>query len=346
MKEDSNSRFFKDVLKQPKYAWPTIILFLVSIIGWFLSLGIGLGFVLPFGLSGLNFLSTFTSTCSLFFSLPITVICFLLSTACSYAMFTVMHDAVHGAISSNKRLNNAIGAISAMWMGPTNNWHGFKLNHLTHHAHTNVKGVDPDMWASNHGFGGKKLLPLRWLTVDFAYLYKYIINLPNQKLSATIIDICYEISMISFLILMYNLGFTGLLMQYWIIPSRIAIMVLAYAFDYLPHSPHETTRHEDKFRTTAYISTPWYTRWLLSTVIFFQNYHVIHHLYPMVPYYRYCEVWELQKKKLLNENKIPVKHVLTILGEEDLPFDKRSFIEEDDEDENKNNNNDESKKTE
>lgn len=323
MKEDSN--FFKEILKKPTFAWPTLILFLISMLGWFLSLGVGLGYLLPFELSAIGH----SSTCSLFFSIPITVICFIISTLCSYAMFTVMHDAVHGAISTNKKLNNTIGAIASLWFGPTNNWHGFKYNHLTHHTHTNVKGIDPDMWASEHGFGGKLLMPLRWMTIDLNYLYYYIPYLFRQDIYTILVDVSFTVSMVLFVITMYNFGFFWVLMQYWIVPSRIAILILSYAFDYLPHSPHETTKHEDKFRTTAYISTPWYARWLLSTMIFFQNYHVIHHLYPMVPCYRYCEVWELQKRNLINEKKVPIKQVLSILGEEDLPIEQRIPVDDD-----------------
>jgi len=31
--------------------------------------------------------------------------------------------------------------------------------------------------------------------------------------------------------------------------------------------------------------------WLLTPVLLYQNYHLVHHLYPTVPFYRYISIW-------------------------------------------------------
>jgi fatty acid desaturase len=32
--------------------------------------------------------------------------------------------------------------------------------------------------------------------------------------------------------------------------------------------------------------------WLLTPLLTYQNYHLVHHLYPTVPFYRYRRLWE------------------------------------------------------
>jgi len=56
---------------------------------------------------------------------------------------SVMHDAIHGAYSSNKTLNKVVGEVINLIGGYSINW---KIQHnVLHHAFTNVHGVDEDI---------------------------------------------------------------------------------------------------------------------------------------------------------------------------------------------------------
>ena len=70
--------------------------------------------------------------------------------------------------------------------------------------------------------------------------------------------------------------------------------LLAFAFDYLPHRPHLIPARADRFRATHIISGRWLTLPLCC-----QNYHLVHHLYPAVPFYGYGRVWHDQRDELL-----------------------------------------------
>ncbi|MGB2401659.1 MAG: fatty acid desaturase [Porticoccaceae bacterium] len=35
--------------------------------------------------------------------------------------------------------------------------------------------------------------------------------------------------------------------------------------------------------------------WLLTPLSLSQNYHLVHHLYPTVPFYRYLKIWDARK---------------------------------------------------
>jgi beta-carotene hydroxylase len=72
--------------------------------------------------------------------------------------------------------------------------------------------------------------------------------------------------------------------------------MLAAAFDWLPHVPHEIESRTDRFRATSILIDPW-----LSPLYLWQNYDLIHHLYPALPFYRYTAVWRLDNERLLKQ---------------------------------------------
>lgn len=305
----------KNNYTRPEVAWPTLFLFFLSVSGSVLSIALGQGWLLPiqgFHYAGQNWIYTVLSTL-------LGVICFILSTLTSYAQFTVCHDAIHRAISKKyKLLNDVVGWISQAWLGPTSSWNAIRYNHLEHHAHTNDSEFDPDYWCSLKGPGGKYITPLRWLFVDVSYCHMYFIQgLQRKKWKTRMCSYAYEVAKIALIIALWKLGYGGMLWQYWILPSRLALFLLAYAFDFLPHYPHEITRKDNRYKTTAYLYIPWILRPLLSSLTFYQNYHIAHHLVPQVPFYEYKLVWNDMKEDLLNEGVI-VRDILPKLVEQKI----------------------------
>jgi len=76
--------------------------------------------------------------------------------------------------------------------------------------------------------------------------------------------------------------------------ERLAILFLAFAFDYVPHRPHAITAAEDRYRATSVVESA-----LLNVLLLGQNYHLVHHLYPGVPFYRYQSIWTRRRATLL-----------------------------------------------
>jgi fatty acid desaturase len=108
--------------------------------------------------------------------------------------------------------------------------------------------------------------------------------------------------------------YTITLLFYWVIPSRVAMFLLAAAFDFMPHYPHHITRKEDKYKTTSFITTTWYLKPILSLLIFYQNYHIAHHLNPVVPFYMYSTIWDQMKEKVLSQHEIEILKILPVLN--------------------------------
>ena len=77
-----------------------------------------------------------------------------------------------------------------------------------------------------------------------------------------------------------------------LVPTRLTAIFLALTFDFLPHYPHQAHAKDEPFRCT---SNRVGMEWLLTPVLLYQNYHLVHHLYPTVPFYRYLKVWKAKK---------------------------------------------------
>lgn len=210
----------------------------------------------------------------------------------SYSQFTVTHESVHGNISKNKYINNIIGFISSFSLGPAGNWFGFREHHLAHHLMTNDPVHDPDMWCSSQGYGGEKYLVIRWATLDFYYIYIYIKQIGKYSLTTNALTILNYL--LGLWLLTTSIRYFGVVnvFQYWVIPSRIAITLLAFAFDYLPHYPHDIKKDDDRYKTTSYIACPWIIKLILSPISFYQDHHIIHHQNPSIPFYLYRSAWE------------------------------------------------------
>lgn len=209
-----------------------------------------------------------------------------------YASFTVMHDAGHGGIikseSALKPIESLLGwaASLPLLIAP---YGLFKRIHDRHHAFTNDPERDPDQFVLSGTVAG---VLLNCLYVPFHYYVLAFTQLKN-------INVIRQTYRSSFIYLFVTIGSLVLLVfnGYWlevlclaIVPNLVAVFMLAMFFDYIPHHPHKS---RDRFRDTRI-----YPGKLLNLVLLGQNYHLIHHMYPRLPWYQYRKVFELIKPYL------------------------------------------------
>jgi fatty acid desaturase len=74
----------------------------------------------------------------------------------------------------------------------------------------------------------------------------------------------------------------------WLLPTRISSALFVIMFVFLPHAPFFATAKEDEYQASN-IRVGW--EWLLTPLMAYQNFHLAHHLYPRVPFYRLSMVW-------------------------------------------------------
>jgi beta-carotene hydroxylase len=69
------------------------------------------------------------------------------------------------------------------------------------------------------------------------------------------------------------------LMVLWVLPLLLTLHFLVYTFDFLPHHPHDSTERLYNARV--------YGGRLMAILHLNQNYHLIHHLWPKIPWFLY-----------------------------------------------------------
>ncbi len=212
---------------------------------------------------------------------------FLCNFVSLYVLGTVIHDASHGVAHRNRTVNAAIGHVSAVLQGFV--FPVFTRVHLQHHAHVNDHDNDPDHYVSTGG-------PLWLIAVRFFYHEVFFFQrrlwrgfeLWEWGISRSIV--------VLILIAGYEFGFLNYILNYWLLPTAIMGLLLGLFFDYLPHRPFEERSRWKNARV--------YPSWILNVLLLGQNYHLIHHLWPSVPWYHYRTAYH-QMKHLLDANGSP-----------------------------------------
>jgi fatty acid desaturase len=210
----------------------------------------------------------------------------------SYILFTPLHEACHenisGSIKKYKKIESIIGYISGYTlMAP---FSVLKLQHLRHHAATNIKHKDPDYFmASDNIVIAILKVPVIYLVAYYNIFKQGAYKKKNIFITSNIMNLIF---VSSFTILAIKFGAIYPLMI-WAIPALMGLGILSMVFAWIPHHPHKET---DKFLNTRIIKGKF-----LNLIMFGQNYHLIHHLYPKIPYYDYKRAFEVDEEFLISK---------------------------------------------
>lgn len=257
----------------PEIAWPTIGLFFVTLAVWVLSVW-----------------STLTGVLPIWLTIPV-------NAAVSFVMFTVLHDASHHAMGRGDRINEWFGRLSMPFVVAWASFGLFRYIHIEHHRNTNEGiGADPDAWASA---GPSWQQPLRWLTIDFWYAVIYLRNARHRPLTEVTETVGLLGLTLAGLVWAAQAGELWTVAVIYLIPQRIAVFILAWWFDWLPHHGLTDTARQNRFRATRNRVG---MEWLFTPMMLSQNYHLVHHLYPVIPFYRYVRTWRNHEQAFLARN--------------------------------------------
>jgi beta-carotene hydroxylase len=204
-----------------------------------------------------------------------------------YVLGTVIHDASHGVAHSNRIANAAIGHISAVLQGFV--FPVFTRVHMQHHAHVNDPENDPDHFVSTGG-------PLWLIAVRFFYHEVFFFQRRLWRKHELWEWAISRGILVAVLIAGYFYGFLGYILNFWFVPTAIMGLLLGLFFDYLPHRPFK--------ETSRWLNARVYPSWLLNILLLGQNYHLVHHLWPTVPWYNYQPAYR-QMKYLLDKHNSP-----------------------------------------
>ena len=258
---------FKTLMKRPRIAWPTFMLLFSA--------------YAVFGLSSIAYIE---GVLPLSWSI-------LFNALASYMAFAMAHEASHSSVCINQSVNDWAGRAAMLLLEPGPFFVLFRFIHMQHHRFTNDPEKDPDAWC---GTGPGWLLPIRWLTVDFVYFRYYLKGetfrkRPEKEKAEFIFSVLFAVAVVTTVI---AVGWLEYYLLLFFIPTRVAKLVIVLAFDFLPHFPHDVTAKDNRYRAT---SNRVGLEWLMTPLFISQNYHLVHHLYPAVPFYRLLKIWNARR---------------------------------------------------
>lgn len=261
----------------PAVAWPTLALAVVLPATLLAVIGLGLTRALP-----------------LWACLPILSVV-------SYAHYTLVHESIHGNVVASPKslawINTVVGWIGSLGMGA--GWPALQRTHVLHHSHTNTER-DPDI-AVKGTFGQ---LLMKWLVMAPMSLVPMgalrFINAERYRRLGTILSPA-EIAQVSavtlltwgLLIAAIATGRVADWLMLWFLPTRVGILILNIFFQWLPHHPFDST---ERYLNTRISLWPGGTLLLLQ-----QNLHLMHHLWPSVPFYNYARLFRALRPVLAAE---------------------------------------------
>ena len=214
-------------------------------------------------------------------------LCFSINTLALHCSGTIIHDACHQSAHRHRIVNAILGHCSALILAFA--FPVFTRVHLQHHGNVNHPNDDPDHYVSTGG-------PLWLIAVRFLYHEVFFFQRRlwrNYELLEWFIS---RLIIITIVYISVQYHFLGYILNFWFIPAFLVGITLGLFFDYLPHRPFVERNRWKNARV--------YPGKVLNILILGQNYHLIHHLWPSIPWYNYQPAYYLMKP-LLDEKGSP-----------------------------------------
>jgi beta-carotene ketolase (CrtW type) len=165
-------------------------------------------------------------------------------------LFITAHDAMHGTVSKNKPINNAIGYIATFFYAAF--WYRQLYGkHHQHHKHVHTAD-DPDYHKGNF---------LSW----------YITFIKNYLSVWQVVFMAVLFNVLKVWIPQQNL------LLFWVLPSLMSTMQLFYFGTYLPHRGEHSNQHQSRSQGKNHM--------LAFFSCYFFGYHYEHHDSPGTPWW-------------------------------------------------------------
>jgi fatty acid desaturase len=221
---------------------------------------------------------------------------------CLYVLAHLNHEAFHSNINGTdykaKWLNEAIGRFISFvfWFSMP----AFRAVHFAHHRFTNDPDLDADMWMARKNpltvLGACMTLQMRYEVQMLRLFRKGVI--PARVVVEFYIERALNIALVA---AAFWAGFGFEVVMLWLLPAYLTLPFLALLFAYVVHHPHD--RSGDKHRNTGvWLSGRKFLQPAVTAVFVFQNYHLVHHLHPRIPFYRYGKAFRAMRADLEREN--------------------------------------------
>jgi len=205
-----------------------------------------------------------------------------------HSLLIQMHDASHGKIAKNKKLNDFMGEVLCAWPLFIT-MKGYREVHRKHHAHPNTS-TDPDFLEDR--FPRNRNAMLKLLFLDLIGLGA-IEQLKNIKKYKTEMSVQMRVSRILFYVSMIAaisfLGLWKVYLIYWLLPCFTWLKLALRLRSIADHTGPGVYDVPHPFNTRTIIPN-WFD------IIFLAprncSYHLVHHTYDSIPGFRLKEAHE------------------------------------------------------
>lgn len=244
--------------------WPTIALFVALVMGWVIS-----------------------TYAFVHFRGPFWVLSPLANILCVHGTFTILHEASHKNICRTRHA--WVNALLGMFAGIA--LHGafeqFIGIHLKHHASVNDPDQDPDYHARG------PLGPLRfviWAGTVVHYFNEFIRLRLWRGRRLWLIVVPYLIITGLYAAAWFG-GWVPEVLVLYTLPSIVGAVFTVFFFDYLPHHPHAD---RSRYGNAVVYDLPLWNWFFMG-----HSFHIVHHLWPSIPWYRYHTAYRMVRTELL-----------------------------------------------
>lgn len=210
----------------------------------------------------------------------------------AYLHYTYIHEAIHGNILPKGRtfrlIQDGLGWVGCLAMFA--NWPLLSRTHKGHHSHTNTDH-DPDIFVklpfpllivrimATMVFLLVPMVLLKLVIRDRSLKRGYInadtIMTRAERIGNTVANLV----MVGTVWTLVFAGYGKEVLLLWYLPGAIGYAILAVFLQWIPHYPFDSA---DRYMSSRNVGHSW-----LNPIMMMQNWHLMHHLWPSVPFYNY-----------------------------------------------------------
>ncbi len=201
------------------------------------------------------------------------------------SLSTLVHEASHQILFRRRVLNEALGLLSSATV--VQSYSAYKRSHFDHHRALGVEDLDPEVLFHDEqyrllGNGNRSLLLLLSGYCTIRYI-KYVFTDRGLTAGRSFRD---YVALILFWMACIYLSLQVPLLRAptvaWIVALVYVYPIVGWLCELGEHYPYDRDDWNETFQSRNRLGSKW-EKWILG--IHNENYHLIHHLFPGIPYF-------------------------------------------------------------